>query len=229
MWTSRTAPVQTAFLPRDTFANVLEWVPTFVCDRVVDAFFVADVAVNFRSAYRDNETGRLVFEPAEAARRYARSWLLLDVVSIFPFELIMPPAPAATAASASGVGGGGGGGAGGSRLPRLLRLFRLLKMAKILRATRIQKRWEETMSVKYGALRLAKFFASVLILSHWLACGFFFSTQMLREGHESWVTLRQVLLTHCYLYSTLTSAFSFFCSLTPHFLYYLLAAAWVPG
>ena len=89
MWTSRTAPVQTAFLPRDTFANVLEWVPTFVCDRVVDAFFVADVAVNFRSAYRDNETGRLVFEPAEAARRYARSWLLIDIVTCLPINYIM--------------------------------------------------------------------------------------------------------------------------------------------
>ena len=54
---------------------------------------------------------------------------------------------------------------------RTLRLLRLLKLLRIIRATRIFARWETHVSISYGQLALVKFLVLILVMSHWVACG----------------------------------------------------------
>ena len=60
------------------------------------------------------------------------------------------------------------------KIVRLVRAFRLLKLLRLVRIKRILDRWEEEM---YGkrALRVAKLLFGVLVISHWLCCGWFFA------------------------------------------------------
>ena len=54
----------------------------------MDVCFWLDIAINFRTAYYAGEFGdELVSEWRKIARRYACSWLALDVFASFPFEL----------------------------------------------------------------------------------------------------------------------------------------------
>ena len=57
-------------------------------NRLVDALFARDIWVNFRLGYYDRSRGCMVWSKAAVARRYARSWLAVDLVSVVPFDVV---------------------------------------------------------------------------------------------------------------------------------------------
>lgn len=68
--------------------------PLSVTDNVVNGFFAVDIVLTFFVAYLDKTSYLLVDEPKKIAIKYARSWLILDVISTIPSELahkISPP------------------------------------------------------------------------------------------------------------------------------------------
>ena len=60
------------------------WSPTFFVEMVVDLFFLVDVALNFRTAYYD-ENGLRESRPNFIAAKYMKGWFLIDLVSCLPF------------------------------------------------------------------------------------------------------------------------------------------------
>lgn len=51
--------------------------------------------------------------------------------------------------------------------------------------SRILRRWEATVNIKYGILRLSKFFLFSLVASHWVACAWFIIGTL--DTYEGWV------------------------------------------
>ena len=92
----------------------------FICNRVVDSFFLADLVLNFFLAYQESprEGGQWVTDPPMIRRHYLRTWFTVDVLSMLPFELL----------SQLGFMEGG--------LLRLVRTIRLLRLVKLLRILR---------------------------------------------------------------------------------------------
>ena len=72
-----------------------------------------------------------------------------------------------------------------TRIPKLLRLLRLAKIAKVLRMSRILRRWESSLHIKYGVLRLTKFFTFSVMASHWVACAWFIVGTL--DDSDGWV------------------------------------------
>jgi hypothetical protein len=163
-------PVQIAFYGETmSMTRWREWMVIFIMDRIVDAIFIIDIAINFRTAWVD-PSGEIEFDQKTAALEYIKSWLFLDVVSCFPFDFI--PAPDVSSG-------------GYARLPKLIRLLRLAKIAKVLRMSRILRRWETSMHIKYGILRLLKFFLLSLVAAHLVACAWFIIGTL--DEYEGWV------------------------------------------
>ena len=157
MYVATFSPLQIAFYGKEhRLDKPGDWPVVFAIDRFVDFMFVVDIVINFRSAFV-NEDGKLMFEKKEAAQRYVSTWFLWDLVSVLPWDAL----PVMMGKSSRGE----------LRLPRLLRMFRAMKLLKIVRTSRVIKRMEQVMSLKYGALRLLKFCVSVGFVGHWLACG----------------------------------------------------------
>ena len=178
-YTAVYTPIQISFLAKEqSLSNISHWVGVFAMDRFVDAIFLADIIVHFRTAMQTDE-GQIFFDQRVVAKAYLRQWFWIDLASVLPYDAITYAVNSSANASPR------------SRLPRLLRLFRLMKLTKIARASRIFKRWEKAVNFKYGVIRLAKFFVAVCLVSHWLACGFFLATEILMTSHNSWVTSRQ--------------------------------------
>ena len=50
----------------------------------MDIFFLADVALNARTAYVDKHTHVLVVEPRRILRHYVATWFWLDCASSIP-------------------------------------------------------------------------------------------------------------------------------------------------
>lgn len=160
MYVAVFTPVQIAFFgDAMSIAEWQDWMAVFILDRIVDAVFIIDIAINFRTAWKD-ASGEDFFDAKIAAERYLKSWFLLDVVSVFPFDFIDVSRDPETGAN---IG----------RLPKLIRLLRLAKIVKVLRMSRILRRWEAAMHVRYGVLRLSKFFLWSVVAAHWVACAWF--------------------------------------------------------
>ena len=183
VYTAIFTPVQITFLGDImTTRNISDWWFVFLIDRLIDVVFLTDIVVNFRSAW-EAEDGMYRFDAKEGAWKYMTGWFLLDLVSALPMDFL----ELLITENAGGGDGGGAGAASNLRSLKLIRLFRLVKIAKVVRASRLFKRFEAEMNIKYAMLRLIKFLGVILIVAHWNSCGFYL-VSTLSEGtaFSSW-------------------------------------------
>jgi potassium voltage-gated channel Eag-related subfamily H protein 7 len=177
VYTALFTPVQMAFLTDQMkLTNIRPWAGVFIVDRIVDAVFILDIFVNFRSAYTTH-TGVTVFDARDVAWRYMTSWFAIDIISVLPFELLE-------------FTGTGTMNATTLRSVKLIRLLRLLKLAKVVRASRIMKRFEANMSIKFGWLRLIKFVLGLCVVGHWNACIWYMVGSIADPGEPSWIKVQ---------------------------------------
>lgn len=96
-------------------------------DLCIDAVFMIDVLLNFRTAFfREHKTRSMVLETRGRviALRYLKTSFLPDVFSSLPYQWISPVINEV---------------AGFSKVPRLFKLMRLLRLIKLVRLTRITR------------------------------------------------------------------------------------------
>ena len=173
-------PFSIAFIG-DDLKSYPYWGILYFCDRFVDAVFMVDIVFNFRTAWLDVE-GHRCFEWRECALKYMKGWLFVDVVSVIPYDLIELDTQSINSRS----------GEEQDQLLMLLKLLRILRIAKvmkILRAARILKRMEQQMSIKFGVVKLVKFFVLIIMVAHWMACTYYLAGSMQSDAtaHESWI------------------------------------------
>ena len=174
-------PFSIAFIG-DDLQKFPGWEILFFLDRFVDLVFMVDIVFNFRTAWMDVE-GHMCFEWKECAVNYMKGWLFIDVVSVIPYDLITVEDP-------DGSGGGGVGQRESAlNLLKVLRILRIAKVMRVLRAARILKRMEQQMSIKFGVVKLVKFFVLIIMASHWMACAYYLAGSLADPSveHESWI------------------------------------------
>ena len=90
-------------------------------ERFIDAAFIVDVAINFRTGFYD-EDNRLVMRGDRAALHYLRTWFALDFVSSAPLDLLLGSAFSHLNAA------------------KLLKLGKIMKVMKLLRLSKLQSK-----------------------------------------------------------------------------------------
>lgn len=107
--------ITTAYIPfKIAFENEVNPRFDFGFEIFVVLFFCADIILTFNTAVFNELTGLLITDRREIARRYLKFWFWIDILSSFPFDLIV----SAVDENSSDV----------SYFP----LFRLLRYAKVL-------------------------------------------------------------------------------------------------
>jgi len=131
-----------------------------------------DVMIQFFVPFTHPMTHELISDHRAIARRYVKSWLIIDVVSIFPFDFV----------------GGGDPNASRFALFRVVRLLRLAKLLRVVRASRILSRWRNRVGISHSTLSLAKFFLIIILVSHWSACVFHLAGAIQEDsGNLNWI------------------------------------------
>jgi len=135
---------------------------------VFDALFIIDIFLSFHTAYYKN--GNLVTSHKKIAKRYAKSWLVIDIIVAFPFDALQ--AGYNDDLTSSDV----------NQKQTVLGLLRILRLLKILRALKFLKVNKLFHKIKayYGAssgvtntFKLARLLLIVLLMAHWLAGGWY--------------------------------------------------------
>ena len=134
----------------------------------VDAFFWFDIGVTFYSAYYSSR-GTLVVDLKVIRERYAKSWLALDLLAVFPFEIFVRS--------------------------RYSRNADLLKLTRLLRITRVLKLLESRYKSLHESARLysraVKILLFLVLSLHWIACAWH---SVCSAGADEWCTSEYVHL-----------------------------------
>ena len=139
----------------------------------IDIFFIVDIFVNFRTGYIDDgESFHVEMCPSKICKRYAKSWLLVDILAAIPFNLFF---------------GDNSGNADRLprmlRMPRLVRILRLLRLVKLLKLVQAIDPNDHDSSAAGSAvesrlpprlLRALRFMFLTVVCSHIIACGWYF-------------------------------------------------------
>eukprot|EP00928_Gymnodinium_smaydae_P029580 TRINITY_DN22238_c0_g1_i1.p1 TRINITY_DN22238_c0_g1~~TRINITY_DN22238_c0_g1_i1.p1 ORF type:complete len:700 (+),score=64.41 TRINITY_DN22238_c0_g1_i1:29-2101(+) len=157
-------PLQVAFaLPHTAFFSVVEYMGT--------SFWLADMLVSFRLAYYDGPS--LVLCPSRIARRYARTWLGVDL-SLVLLEIL-------TLVGERVYGG---------TVLRMTRAVRVLRCVRVTRAARMQwllLKFEDVIATDLLMLVwvLVKMTIGLLIAIHISTCGWYLIGRLTPDG---WTT-----------------------------------------
>ena len=154
-YTATVMPYTLSFEVEDATLESVDW--------VVFGMFLLDMMIQCTSAYVSSH-GKLVTAYKAIWLNYLFGWFLLDLVSVFPFQVAIPD---------SGNSAGTGRLARLARLPRSLRLLRVVKIGRLSQLPVLQSVWQ---SLEDTFLSLPAF-ASVLktlgfsaMVAHWIAC-----------------------------------------------------------
>lgn len=180
VYTSVIAPIRLTFL-----TEIPGWWTVF--EYFIDLMIGTDIIITLNTAYYDAE-GFLVDSRLEIFWANLKSWLVFDVLSIFPFFLL--------STGSSEEDGSSSGLDNASelfkllRIVRLYRLFRLFRLAKFF--NKIKKNTHFSIIVDYlqinvGLSNIIRRAIIFLICIHYITCFYFFTALFYDLGPGTWV------------------------------------------
>ncbi|KAG5225307.1 potassium channel AKT [Salix suchowensis] len=137
-----------------------------IADNVVNGFFAIDIILTFSVAYLDKSSYLLVDDRKKIAWRYTKSWLVLDVISTIPSELVR------------------------EILPDKLQSYGYFSMLRLWRLRRVSKffsRLEKDRNYSYFMVRCVKLICVTLFVVHMAGCFFFRVAVNYKDPSKTWI------------------------------------------
>lgn len=160
------------------FRLVMNYQPSpsvYFADAFVVILFVADIFVNFRTTIMVN--GKWIDNPVIISRKYLKSWFIIDLAAAIPLGFFFP---------------------GGSLL---FMLARLPKIIKVLRLFNYKEKWEYSINLNSGLIRLGFFFYFLFLSIHWVACGWM-EIKIVEYGNT---LIKDYIVSFYYIVTTITT------------------------
>ena len=145
-----------------------------VFDYIIDFFFLIDIILNFNSAYYTDDY-ECIDDRCIIAREYTSGWLLVDSLSIVPFDMILEYSDYNKLARVARVG----------RLYKLVKLTKLFRILKIMKEkNKLFKYINEYLKIGAGFERLF-FFIMIFSLCCHVSCCLWLIIAAVVNDHEN--------------------------------------------
>eukprot|EP00949_MAST-11_sp_MAST-11-sp1_P002609 g2609.t1 len=167
LFTATVTPYEVAFL--ETQLDFMFWL-----NQVVNLSFIIDLVFNFFLSYMDKESGIMVTANGIIAKHYLRFWFWIDFTSVLPFDTVAIAIDNPEIRNLKPF--------------RLIRLARLLKLIRVFRAAKIFGRLQSRIGMSYSQMALTKFGIVLVIMAHWIACGWHMMISMVDTEWLNWAT-----------------------------------------
>ena len=95
-------------------------------ERIVDISFIADIFINFVSAYEDNQ-GKVIINLKKIAFNYVTGFFWIDLLASFPFDLVITPPEGIEIDQTS------------LKSNSLMKIMRLQRLCRIIRVIKVLK------------------------------------------------------------------------------------------
>lgn len=143
------------------------------------AYWGADILANFVSGYHDNAD--IEMDPFLIARNYVRGWFLLDALLVICDVVLSVVVDESVAVLRAGKSI--------SRLLRIVRMVRLVKLRRIMAdiMDRVPSEYARTL------LHVMKLLAFIILLNHYIACGWFWlGMSLIGKKEKTWAQVAGV-------------------------------------
>ncbi|KAL8189630.1 hypothetical protein R6Q57_029196 [Mikania cordata] len=140
--------------------------PLSIIDNVVNGFFATDIILTFFLAYLDKSTYLLVDDRKKIAWRYTSTWMVFDVISVIPSELVRK------------ISGGGF---------QTYGLFNMCRLWRLRRVSSLFSRLEKDRNFNYFWVRCAKLIAVTLFAVHCAGCFYYFLAAHYPNPGKTWI------------------------------------------
>ncbi|CAG9325896.1 unnamed protein product [Blepharisma stoltei] len=166
LYTFTLMPYSMAF-ENDQAINVWTWL-----DYSINAIFIADIIVILNTAYYDKD-GVLVTSRKAIFYNYAKSMLIIDIISVIPFSELA-----------------------GNKSNVFVRFLRLSRITKIVRARTLastvkfitqSETLENLLKTHHGISRLVSGLIIIGIIAHFIACIWIYSAKLDDFGPDTWI------------------------------------------
>ncbi len=157
IWTIYSVPFKTAFRAHLSLGEI-------IADSVIDLLFLADVGLHCLTAYAEDD-GTMQTNPRAILRRYARGWLIVDLISSVPASF----------------------NSGNAQVDRLLLGLKFLKFLRLVRFVRSMDSKELAMFFTPSMLRLVNTLVFLTWVWHVLACIYWYISTSQGLGSTAWV------------------------------------------
>eukprot|EP00597_Dinobryon_sp_UTEXLB2267_P011107 CAMPEP_0170103660 /NCGR_PEP_ID=MMETSP0020_2-20130122/3637_1 /TAXON_ID=98059 /ORGANISM="Dinobryon sp., Strain UTEXLB2267" /LENGTH=1243 /DNA_ID=CAMNT_0010327291 /DNA_START=886 /DNA_END=4617 /DNA_ORIENTATION=- len=121
-------------------------------DLAINIVFMIDIVVSFRTAFESKVENAFVVSPKHIAKRYLKTWFLIDVASSIPFTEIVE------------------GNYVKNSLFKLLRLSRLLRVARMFKIKVYLSRFESLSGISSNVFDMLTLVLKVSSIGHIIAC-----------------------------------------------------------
>ena len=150
------------------------------CVEVAVSFvFIADMIINFNTAYSDGDL--FILNRSIICANYMRGWFVLDLTSAFPFELVDWILVVIAESSTSSSSPGSLKALRALRLIRIMRLLRLMKLQTYIDAI------EDALNLNLQILQLVKVVCGLMYLTHIIGCFWFFLANEVNDAPATWL------------------------------------------
>ena len=156
-----------------------------VFDTVIDMVFICDIILVLNTPFIDVETQEIVLSRKRIFLRYLKGWLLVDIASSIPLDLILYllfgemknmqlnndllkllRVP---------------------RIYRVMRVARLFRVIKLFQSMPLISRMKDALNLKVGAQRLLEFAVTTFVMVHLVACFWYFIAAGEPPEVETWL------------------------------------------
>ena len=191
----------------DEFAEINGW---FIMNRIVDFVFLADILVIFLTAYQDGR--HFVVKYRLIACQYARTWLLLDLVSSVPLDLMFWLHDTGNDTDNNT--------ARSTKLFRVIKITRTLRILRLFKLRKVLLAVEMFLNLNFSVMSIFKFFCGIVLSAHLIACGFLFigfeeEDGWLSESNSGDTVYEQYIASLYWAFTTMTYVVSLLCQLQP--------------
>lgn len=170
-------PVFLAFGPDDN-SNPIE-----ILDRVLTGVYFCDFLLNC-SLMRVRSNGTLMNSRWEIVCDYFKSWMVIDIVAFFPFELLVSDNKKYSHLS---------------KLARISRLYKMLKISKIVKWFKFSKntsiimKIQDIFSIRHAIIKMCVTFCTITICIHITACLWCFIAINDSPNYDSWIVKNNLI------------------------------------
>jgi hyperpolarization activated cyclic nucleotide-gated potassium channel 1 len=172
LYSAIATPFTVAFLEPEDYPELENF------DLFISILFFLDFCVNLLTAYYDKDRN-LITDRYQIFKNYAKGWMIIDILTWFPFELVTSSDSGKNRKFARIL-----------RIPKLYRLLRFSKLLKLMK-THVQKdifdKIQEFLSIKNSAVKIVKSYLTIILFVHIVACFWYLTSKLDDFNPDTWV------------------------------------------
>ena len=148
-----------------------------IFDNIVTGLFVLDIIITLNSSFFDVSKNIIVYHRFEILKNYFKTWMLIDILSIFPFDVITKSNNNTDSLRLLRL----------PRLYRLLRIFRLINIMKKVKKNNLLDKIIGFFEFNMAFTNVTYFLFKYYIFAHLLGCLWFYIAKI-KDFSFTWVS-----------------------------------------